>query len=104
MVEFIFMSFGVPKTFQIKMVFCIMSHRFQTGSGPYLISYPMGTGSYFHRGKAGHSPPSSAEDKNACGYISTLPYFFMAWYLVKHRIFMVWCLVKHSDSFTFTYM
>jgi hypothetical protein len=32
-----------------------------------------------------HSPPSSAEVKYAWIYISTPPYVFMAWYLVKHR-------------------
>jgi hypothetical protein len=35
--------------------------------------------------KADHSPPSSTEVKNACGYTSTLPYVFMVWYLIKHR-------------------
>jgi hypothetical protein len=38
-----------------------------------------------------HSPPSSAEVKNAWSYTSTSQYVFMAW-----------CLVKHSDNFTFT--
>jgi hypothetical protein len=32
-----------------------------------------------------HSPPSTAADKNVLSYISTTPYVFMAWYLVKHR-------------------
>jgi hypothetical protein len=32
-----------------------------------------------------HSPPLSGEVKNAWSYTSTLPYVFMAWYLVKHR-------------------
>jgi hypothetical protein len=35
--------------------------------------------------EADHSPPSSAEVKNAWSYTSTLPYVFMALYLVKHR-------------------
>jgi hypothetical protein len=41
--------------------------------------------------EADHSPPSSAEVKNAwsCTYIAT--------YVV-----MSWCLVKHRDSFNFT--
>jgi len=39
-----------------------------------------------------HSPPSSAEIKNAWSYTSTPPYVFMVWYLVKHR-----------DNFTFTF-
>jgi hypothetical protein len=41
--------------------------------------------------EADHSPPSSAEVKNAWSYTSTPPYAFMAW-----------CLVKHRDNFTFT--
>jgi hypothetical protein len=32
-----------------------------------------------------HSPPSSAEVKNAWSYTSTPQYVFMAWYSVKHR-------------------
>jgi hypothetical protein len=36
-----------------------------------------------------HSPPSSAEVKNAWSYTST-----------PQRVFMVWCLVKHKDNFT----
>jgi hypothetical protein len=42
--------------------------------------------------EAEHSPPSSAEVKNACSYTSTPQYVFMAW-----------CLVKHRDNFTFTF-
>jgi hypothetical protein len=41
--------------------------------------------------EADHSPPSSAEVKNAWSYTSTPQYVFMAW-----------CLVKHRDNFTFT--
>jgi hypothetical protein len=43
------------------------------------------------RREADHSPPSSAEVKNAWSYTSTPQYVFMAW-----------CLVKHRDNFTFT--
>jgi hypothetical protein len=35
--------------------------------------------------EADHSPPTSAEVKNAWSYTSTPQYVFMAWYLVKHR-------------------
>jgi hypothetical protein len=38
--------------------------------------------------EADHSPPSSAEFKNAWSYTSTPEYVFMAW-----------CLVKHKDNF-----
>jgi hypothetical protein len=37
------------------------------------------------RREADHSPPSSAEDKNAWSYTSTPQYAFMAWCLLKHR-------------------
>jgi hypothetical protein len=36
--------------------------------------------------EADHSPPSSVEVKNAWSYMSTAPYIFMAWCLVKHKI------------------
>jgi hypothetical protein len=39
--------------------------------------------------EADHSPPSSAEVKNAWSYTSTL-----------HYVFMAWCLVKQRDNFT----
>jgi len=39
-----------------------------------------------------HSPPSSAEIKNAWSYTSTSPYTFMAWCSIKN---------KNRDSFTF---
>jgi hypothetical protein len=39
-----------------------------------------------------HSPPSSAEVKNAWSYTATPQYAFMAW-----------CLVKHRDNFTLLY-
>jgi hypothetical protein len=42
--------------------------------------------------EADHSPPSSAEVKNAWSYTSAPQYVFMAW-----------CLVKHRDNFTFTF-
>jgi hypothetical protein len=34
--------------------------------------------------EADHSPPSSAEVKNAWSYTSTYLYVFMVWYVVKH--------------------
>jgi hypothetical protein len=40
--------------------------------------------------EADHSPPSSAEVKDAWSYTSTPQYVFMAW-----------CLVKHRNNFTF---
>jgi hypothetical protein len=40
--------------------------------------------------EADHSPPSSAEVKNAGSYTSTPQY-----------VFMEWCLVKRRDNFTF---
>jgi hypothetical protein len=51
----------------------------------HLASYPMGTRDSFAGGEADHSPPSSAELKNAWSYTSTPQYVFIAWCLVKHR-------------------
>jgi hypothetical protein len=42
------------------------------------------------RCEADHSPPPSAEVRNAWSYTPIPPYVFMAWYVVKHR-----------DNFTF---
>jgi hypothetical protein len=39
-----------------------------------------------------HSPPSSAEVKNAWSYTST-----------PQNVFMAWCLVKHRYNFNFTF-
>jgi hypothetical protein len=49
-------------------------HSVQTGSGAHRASYPVGTGGEgcFARGKADHSPPSSAKVKNVGG-IPSLP-------------------------------
>jgi hypothetical protein len=44
--------------------------------------------------EAYHSPPSSAEVKNARSYTSTPQYAFMAWCLVKHR----------DNNFTLTFI
>jgi hypothetical protein len=64
-------------------------HRVQSGFGAYPVSCLMGTGAPSPRVKrpgreADHSPPSSAEVKNAWSYTS-IPPVFMAWYLVKTR-------------------
>jgi hypothetical protein len=41
--------------------------------------------------EADHSPPTSAEVKNAWSYTST-----------HQCVFMAWCLVKHRENFIFT--
>jgi hypothetical protein len=41
--------------------------------------------------EADHSPPFTAENKNACSSASVIPY-----------VFMKWRSVKHEDNFTFT--
>jgi len=38
------------------------------------------------RRETDHSPPSSAEVKNACSYTSTPQYVIIAWCLVKHSL------------------
>jgi hypothetical protein len=50
-----------------------LHHRVQNDSGAHLASYPMGTRGSFPGGKAGHSPRSNAEVKNAWSYTSTPP-------------------------------
>jgi hypothetical protein len=64
-----------------------LHHCLQTDSGAHPASYPMGTRGFFLGVKrsgreADHSPPSSAEVKNAWSYTS-----------FPHCIFMAWCLV-----------
>jgi hypothetical protein len=49
-----------------------LHHRVQTGSGAHPASYPMGTGVF----SPDHSPPYSAEIKNAWSYTSTPPISF----------------------------
>jgi hypothetical protein len=76
-----------------------LHHRVQNGSGAHPASYPMGTrGSFLGvkrpRREADHSPPSSAEVKNAWSYTSTPQYAFMAWCSVKKR---------YRDNFTFIF-
>jgi hypothetical protein len=73
-----------------------LRHRFQAGSGARPVSYPTGNRGCYSGGKtagyeANHSPPSTAEVKNACSCNSTLPFVFLAW-----------CLVKYRDNFTYT--
>jgi hypothetical protein len=48
---------------------------------------------------ADHSPPSSAEVKNAWGYTSTPQSAFKAWYLVKHRDFTFTLYLEGTDHF-----
>jgi hypothetical protein len=74
-----------------------LRHRVQNGSESHPASYPTGTRALSLGVKrpvreADHSPPLSAEVKNAWIYTSTPQYVFMAW-----------CLVKHRDNFIFTF-
>jgi hypothetical protein len=50
-----------------------LRHRVQTDSGAHPASCPMDARDSFLGDEADHSPPSSAEDKNAWSYTSTLP-------------------------------
>jgi hypothetical protein len=59
-------------------------HHLQTGSGTHPASYLRGNGALSlgvtQPGReADHSPPSSAEVKDAWSYTSTPQYAFMAW-------------------------
>jgi hypothetical protein len=73
---------GRGRTFSLR-------HSVQTASGAHSASYRMGTGIKRPGQEAEHSPPSSAEVKNAWSYTSTLPYVFMVWYLVKRKDFIL---------------
>jgi hypothetical protein len=50
-----------------------LHHCVQSSSGAHPASYPMGTRGSFPERKADHSPPSSAEFKNAWNYTSIPP-------------------------------
>jgi hypothetical protein len=50
-----------------------LHHRFQNGSGAHPASYPMGARVSFPGREADHTPPFSAEVKNARKYTSTPP-------------------------------
>jgi len=68
-----------------------LRHRIQRGFGAHPDSYRTGTGGPYPGVKrpgreADHSPPSSAEVKNAWSYTSTPPHVFMTWCLVKCTI------------------
>jgi hypothetical protein len=65
-----------------------LHHWVKTGSGAHTASYPMGTrplslGAKRHGRETDHSPPSSAEVKNAWSYTSTPQYSVMEWCSVK---------------------
>jgi hypothetical protein len=69
-----------------------LRHNVQTGSGTHPASYAMGTrvissGEKRPRHEADHSPPSSAEVKNAWSCTSTPTFVCMAWCLVKYQRF-----------------
>jgi hypothetical protein len=71
-----------------------LHHRVQTSSRAHSapiewVPGALSLGVKRPRGEAEHSPPSSAEVKNAWSYNFTPQYAFMAW-----------CLVKHRDTFT----
>jgi hypothetical protein len=97
------MRFCASYISSFKTLFCILVYimlsfvRIWVGMGVvrHPASYPMGTRDSFPGVKrpgreADHSPPSSAEVKNAWSYTSIPQYVFMAW-----------CSVKHRDNFTF---
>jgi hypothetical protein len=65
-----------------------LHHRVQTGSGAHPASCPMGNSGTFpgvkrQQREADHSPPSSAEVKNALRYTALPQYTLLAWCSVK---------------------
>lgn len=61
-------------------------HNVRTGSAAYPVSYPTDTESQGQSGRVSSWPlaSTSIEINNAWTYISSPPYVFTAWYLVKH--------------------
>jgi hypothetical protein len=53
--------------------------------------------------EADHSPPSSAEVKNAWSYTSTPQHVFIVWCLIKQNVRLHGMVFKHRDNFTFTF-
>jgi hypothetical protein len=71
-------SYNWKKVRPTKLNISSLHHRVQNGTGAHPASYPLGTTGSFPGVKrpgreADHSPPSSAEVKNAWGYTSTPP-------------------------------
>jgi hypothetical protein len=62
-----------------------LCHRVQTSSEAHSASSPWILRVKHPGRKADHSPQSSAEVKNARGYVSTPQYVFIKGYSVKHR-------------------
>jgi hypothetical protein len=74
-----------------------LHHSIETSPGNHPLSYPMDTEGSFPRSKTGAAwiwPLSSIcyQDKNMWSYTYTLPY-----------IYMLWCLIQHRVSFMFYY-
>jgi hypothetical protein len=65
-----------------------LNHHVQYGFGAHPASYPGALSLGIKRPARGsdHSPPSSADVKNAWSYTSTPQYVFMAGCLIKHRV------------------
>jgi hypothetical protein len=66
----------------------------QADNFTFTLVYSLGTGTIYSGVKqpgheTEHTPPSSAEIKNAW-YTSASLHVFMAWYLIKHWMFL-WC-------------
>jgi hypothetical protein len=78
----------------------VVHHCVQTGSG----AHPQVPGAFLLGVKRpepedAYSLQFSVEVKNARSYTSILPYVFMAWYSVKHRVnFTFYCVVTSIRS------
>jgi hypothetical protein len=74
----------------------------QTGSGVHPISYVTGTGCSFSAGKAGRSPPNSAETKKMWVYTSIPPHVGMGVVLTlaqgQSYLFYLYSLDRRSDA------
>jgi len=53
--------------------------------------------------QANYCPIFSDEVKNACSYTSSLPYIFMMWCFIKHRIFLHGILLSYAQGELYVY-
>jgi hypothetical protein len=88
---------------------CLFNTASRTAMGPtqpptQWVAGALSLGVKWPGREADHSPPSSAEIKNAWSYTSTPQYVFMAWYLVKHRDNFTFYIHTYVHTYIHTYI
>jgi hypothetical protein len=77
------------------------STAFRLVLGPTQPDFQWNLGALWVHFEADYSSPCSAEVKNAWSYTSTLTYFFMVWYLIKHSAVLYLIYIRHEKCHTF---